>query len=210
MNKEFLKKCWKHPRWHSLMVLIIWIVSLTLLMGIVSILNMFSSPKEPVNRETNQKSNTMSYEEKWQKFARDNYTYTYTITKNEETVKYEGTVKEGIDSGYRERKDGIIRYSIENGIVYEILVNEKKEMQTLYENVEASLLNPTSIHELIKNIEANDIDILEENEKTTYNYSTQIEEESIKIQIVVEKEQIKNITIEKTNETYQLDFDFKD
>lgn len=209
MNKEFLKKCWKNPRWHSLMVLIIWIVSLTLLTGVVSILNMFSSPKETVNKETNQKSNATSYEEKWQKFASDNYTYTYTITKNEETIKYEGTVKEGINSGYRERKDGIIRYSIENGIAYEILVNEKNEIPTLYENVDASLLNPTSIFEIIQNISANDIDILEEKEKNTYNYSTQIEEENTKIQVIVDEEQIQNITIEKTNETYNLDFDFK-
>lgn len=208
MNKEFLKKCWKHPRWHSLMVLIIWIISLALLMGVVSILNLFSSPKETI-RETKQENNGLSYEEKWEKFENNDYTYTYIITQNEEMIKYEGNVKEGINSGYRERKDGIIRYSIENDIVYEVLVQEKKEIQTLYENVETTLLNPTSIYKMIKTISAEDTDILEEKEKTTYDYNMKIEEEDVKIQVIAEANQIKNITIEKISETYKLDFDFK-
>lgn len=208
MNKEFLKQCWKHPRWHSLMVLIIWMVALTILMGVVSIINMFGSSKEPVNRETKQENNGLSYEEKWEKFVSNDYTYMYTITQNEEMIKYEGNVKEGINSGFRERKDGIIRYSIENGLVYEVLVQEKKEIQTLYENIDATLLNPISIYELIKTISAEDTDILEEKEQTTYDYYTKIEEEDIKIQVIAEATQIQNIIIEKTKETYQLDFDF--
>lgn len=208
MNKEFLKKCWKHPRWHSLMVLIIWIIALALLMGVVSILNLFSSPKETI-RETKQENNGLSYEEKWEKFENNDYTYTYTITQNEEMIKYEGNIKEGINSGYRERKDGIIRYCIENGIVYEVVVNDKKEIQTLYENIDATLLNPTSIYEIIKTISAEDTDILEEKEQTTYDYNAKIEEEEVKIQVIAEATQIKNIMIEKANETYKLDFDFK-
>lgn len=208
MNKEFLKKCWKHPRWHSLMVLIIWIVVLALLMGVVSILNLFSSPKSSV-RETKQENNSMSYEEKWEKFENSDYTYTYIITQNEEMIKYEGNVKNDINSGYRERKDGIIRYSIENGIVYEVLMNDKKEIQTLYENVDATLFNPTSIYEIIKTIPVEDTDILEEKEQITYDYNTKLEEENVKIQTIANNNQIKSITIEKINETYKLDFDFK-
>lgn len=81
--------------------------------------------------------------------------------------------------------------------------------ETLYENIEADFLNPTSIHEIIKNAAANDLDILEEKERTTYDYHTQIKEENVKVQVITDNEQIKNITIEKTNETYILDFDFK-
>lgn len=208
MNKEFLKQCWKHPRWHSLMVLIIWIIALALLMGVVSILNLFSSPKETI-KETKQENSGLSYKEKWEKFENNDYTYTYTITQNEEMIKYEGNVKEGINSGYRERKDGIIRYSIENGIVYEVVVNDKKEIQTLYENVEATLLNPISIYEIIKTISAEDTDILEEKEQTTYDYNMKIEEEVVKLQVIADNTKIKSITIEKINETYKLDFDFK-
>ncbi len=89
MNKEFLKKCWKDKRWHSLMVLIIWIVSLSLLMGIVSMINLFTQPKTlPIITEMEKENNKISYEEMWNQFINKNYVYTYTITKEEEKIQY--------------------------------------------------------------------------------------------------------------------------
>lgn len=209
MNKEFLKKCWKNPRWHSLMVLMIWIVSLTILMGIVSILNQFGSYKEPIKKaQIQENENRISYEEMWKFFETKDYAFTYTISKYDEIVKYEGNVKEDTTTGYRERQDGIIRYSIEDGIVYENLVNDKKEIQTLYENVDESLLNTTYLYDFIKEIPASDTNIIEENEKTTYEYSTKMEEEAVKIMVITSDAQIQTITIEKDRETYTLAFDF--
>lgn len=211
MNKEFLKKCWKDKRWHSLMVLIIWIVSLSLLMGIVSMINLFSKPKTlPRITETKEENNKISYEQMWNQFINKNYAYTYTITKEEEKIQYIGTIKDGVESGYRERIDGITKYSIENDIVYEVLINDKIEIETLYENVEKDFLNPASIYEIIKTIPVSDTDILEEKEQTTYDYHTKIEEEDLKIIVVTNNIQIKNITIEKMNETYTLVFDFEE
>lgn len=208
MDKEFLKKCWKNPRWHSLMVLIIWIVSLSVLMGIVSIINQFSTPKETIQKEPVQESNhKFFYEEMWKLFETNDYAFTYTISKNGEVIKYEGNVKEGKTTGYRERNDGIIKYEIENNKHFQVLVDEKIEITNLYENVEESFLNPFSIYEKIKAIPIEDTDIIEEKEKTIYKYSTLIEEEKINICIITSETKIKNITIEKTNETYQLDFE---
>ena len=208
MDKEFLKKCWKNPRWHSLMVLIIWIVSLTILMGIVSILNQFGSPKETVQKEPIQENkNNISYEEMWKLFETNDYAFTYTVSKNEEVIKYEGNVKDGITTGYRERKDGIIRYSIEEGSTYENLMSDRKEIQTLYEYVNANLLNTTYLYNFIKEIPANDSDIIEENNKTTYEYNTELEEDTVKIVVIISDAQIETITIEKDNETYTLAFD---
>ncbi len=210
MNKEFFKKCWKHSRWHSLMVLLIWIVVLTLLMGIVSIINHFSSPKTlPIKTETKE-SSKISYEEMWNYFTSKDYAYTYTITKDVEIIKYTGTRKDGIDSGYRERTDGITKYSIENGTIYEVLINDKKEIETLYENVDKNYLNPTSVYEMIQTISANDTDILEEQEQTTYEYHTKIDEEDLKIVVITNHTQIKKIAIEKVKEIYALTFDFEE
>lgn len=210
MDKEFLKKCWKNPRWHSLIVLIIWIVSLTLLMGVVSILNQFGSPKETIKKEPIQENkNEISYEEMWNHFKNRDYTFTYTIIKNEEMIKYEGNVKDKIITGYRERQDGIIRYSIEDDIAYENLVNDKKEIQTLYENVDANLLDTTYLYNLIQEIPASNSDILEEKGQTTYEYTAKIKEENVRITVITSDVQIQNITIEKDeNETYTLAFDF--
>lgn len=206
MNKEFLKKCWKDPRWHSLLVLMIWIISLALLMGIVSIVNQFSPKKEVEKQEIREENNKKTYEEKWEDLLNGNYAFTYIIAKGNETIKYEGNVKEDKTTGYRERNDGIIKYEIENNKHFQILVDEKIEITNLYENVEENFLNPSSIYERIKKIPVENTDILEETENTIYKYSTQVEEEEIKIQVIATNTQIKNITIEKLKETYQLEF----
>ena len=204
MNKEFLKQCWKNPRWHSLMVLIIWIVSLTLLMGIVSIVNQFGSPKEPIKNET--KESKITYEDKWNNLLNSNYKFTYLVKIEDDTIKYEGTKNDNVISGYRERKDGIIKYTIENNIVYEILIDEKQVINTLYENLEENLFNLTYLYDLIKNIPANDSDIIEEDNITNYEYNTTLNEETIKIAVIEDQNQIKKIVILKENETYELEF----
>ena len=204
MNKEFLKKCWKHPRWHSLMVLMIWIVSLTLLMVIVSLVNQFS-PQKKKEEIPQMKTNEVSFEDKWNCFLKD-YSFKYIVTNTEGTVKYEGTVKGGITTGYRERLDGIIRYSIEDNLVYEIVLDEKKELTTLYENIDANLLDLSHIETLIQNIPIANSDILEEDEKTTYEYT--IAEENLKIVVITDDIQINKITLTKENETYELSFNF--
>lgn len=204
MNKEFLKQCWKNPRWHSLMVLIIWIISLTILIGIVSIINQFGSPKEPIKNETKESKTT--YEDKWNNLLNDNYEFTYLVKMENETIKYEGTKKDNVTFGYRERKDGIIKYTIENDIAYEVLIEEKCEINTLYENVEENLLNLTYLNDLIKSISANDSDILEEDNKTIYEYNTILNEENLKIIVIEDQTQIKKITIQKEKETYEFEF----
>lgn len=203
MNMEFLKKCWKHPRWHSLMVLLIWIVALALLMGVVSLANGLSGKKEQSKPNTKE-NEEMIYLEKWDLFKTNVYEFTYTITKPEETIKYNGTYKDGIVSGYRERKDGIIKYSIEEDITYENILNEKIAIDTLYENVEASFLNPISIYETIQNVREENIDILEERENTTYTYTL----EDTKIEIVTDAKKITKITITNKTDVYVLDFDY--
>lgn len=205
MNKEFLKKCWKHPRWHSLMVLIIWIVSLTLLMGIVTIVNQFSSPKDATKKEI-PKTNEVSYEVKWNRFSKEDYSFKYIVSTSEGTVKYKGTVTDEITTGYRERADGIIRYSIEDGIVYEILMEEKKEWNSLYENIDSDFVNLSYLEDFIQNIPASASDIVEEDKKTTYEYT--VIEENLKIVVITDEVQIESITIIKGNETYELSFAF--
>lgn len=205
MNKEFLKKCWKHPRWHSLMVLMIWIVSLTLLMGIVSLVNQFS-PQKKKEEIPQMKTNEISLEEKWNCFLKEDYTFYYLVTTETETVKYEGAVNKGITTGYRERLDGIIRYSIEDNLAYEMVLDEKKELTTLYENIDASLLDLSHIETLIQNIPVANSDILEEDKKITYEYT--VTEENLKIMVITDEAHIKNILIVKENETYSLSFDF--
>ncbi len=203
MNKEFIKKCWKHPRWHSLMVLFLWILILTLLIGIVSIANQVSPKK--VNESIQDKNRKIS-EENWLALQRDNYAFTYTIVKQDETIKYEGKVQNGITKGYRERQDGIISYTIEEGIAYENLVNQKKAISTLYENINSNFLNVFFLQKIVNDIPGENTDILEENDKITYEYKTSIDQEQIKIIVIMSEIQIQSITIETESEMYYLVF----
>ncbi len=205
MDKEFLKKCWKNPRWHSLMVLIIWIISLSMLMGIVAVINRFGGKKENVKVNI-QNAQEITYAEKWDLFLSSAYEFTYTITNNEEIIRYIGTCKEGIITGYRERKDGIIKYSIEDDIVYENVMNEKNKMDTLYENVEERFLNPISLYEIIQNVLEENIDILQEKERMTYEYML----ENYTIKVTTNEKEVTKITVTNDIETYVLDFKFID
>ena len=121
MKKEFIKKAWKNPRWHSLIVLIIWIVVLTILMGITTLIQKFSSPNTLNSSEVSKNS----YDEKFQRLIKSDYAFTYEINLNNEIIKYDGIKYENVINGYRERKDGIIKYIIQDGISYSILLNEK-------------------------------------------------------------------------------------
>lgn len=208
MNKEFLKKCWKHPRWHSLMVLILWIIVLSVLIGFVSIVNQLSPKKEvekKVNREENSK---VTYEEKWEDILNGNYTFTYLIKKEQETIKYEGSIKENKTTGYRERNDGIIKYEIENNKHFQVLVDEKLEIANLYENINENFISIPYLYELIKNISTNDIKIMKEKEKIIYEYNIEIESENTVVQVTIDDVKIKSITIQNQTEVYNLEFHF--
>lgn len=202
MNIEFLKKINKNPRWHSLMVLIIWIISLGILMSIVSIINLIDKPTVK-NHNTEEKIKedvtTISYEDKWQSLLNDNYVFNFTITNNTEIIKYNGIKKDNVINGYKEDKNKIIKYKIQNGLTYEILLNNEKIINNLYDFIDPFYIDVTYIYELIKNrsVEENEIDninILE------YNI------EDLKITIKENDKEIINILIDKLNISYNLEF----
>lgn len=201
MDKETLKKLWENKRTHSLIVLIIWIISLGLLMGVVTLINELSPKEKREIPKLEEKQKSLN--EKWENLLSQDYSFLYTIIKGEEVVKYEGSVVDGITSGYRERKDGIIRYYIEDDISYEVLMGEERKTDTLYENINANYINIKYIYELTK--DAYDEKVLN-NKEEKYTYKIKEENEEINISFKTDEKQIKEITIEKENEKYLLKF----
>ncbi len=202
MNKELIKKYWKDPKGHSLMLLLLWLVFLTFLIGIVSIANYFSPKREIMSQE----KTSMSYEDIWQNFLKKDFSYTYTISINEELIKFEGKVVENTNFGYRERKDGIVKYSIEDDKTYEILLEEKNEVFNLFENVNAYLLDLNYIYEFVSKIPIENTDIVDGQGKLLYKYYGELENDKIKITVVVSNTNITNILIEKLDDKYVLSF----
>ena len=128
MDKETLKKLWKNKRTHSLMVLIIWIVSLGLLMGVVTIMSELSPRNKNEIPKVEEKTTTKSKEEKLRDLQSDEYKMIFLVTAKDNTFKYEGTEQNDIVSGYKEDQTGIKKYRIENGKIYEIVLYQVTEI----------------------------------------------------------------------------------
>ncbi len=208
MDKESFKKYWENPRWHSLIVLIFWILGLGILMGIVTAINSFVSPEEKtiVENKELEEQEEYTYIDKWNDLLNGDYQFIYTIRNENETIKYEGTVSNSVVSGYRERNDGIIKYEIENDIAYTILVEDRIVIDHLYENVNSNFLNLSYLYNVTVNTPENILDAIEENEITSYEYSFLENEEEVKITVIEDVNQIKNIMVQSGNTIYELEY----
>ncbi len=204
MDKEFFKKCWKNPRWHSLMVLIIWIVSLSLLMGVVTIINEFKPQEKRENYKIEETQKGINYKEKLQDLLSDEYLMSFIVTKNDNTIKYEGTEYNEVVNGYKEDVSGITKYRIENGILYEVILDQVTEIESIYEEIISEFLDRNTLIAYI--LENEEEGIIDNKETSTYEYNLRYKEEKISINVVETKEFIEQITIESENENYQLTF----
>lgn len=204
MDKETLKKYWKNPRTHALMVLIIWIVSLGLLMGIVSILNELTPHQKRETTKTEEKQQKKSIKEKLQDLRSDELLMSFRVTAKENTFKYEGTEQNSVVNGYKEDKNGIKKYRIENEKIYEIVLDQATKIDTIYEEIIIDFLDRQKlISLLLKNEEES---IIDNKESSTYEYNLFYKEENVKINVVETKELIETITIESEKAEYQLTF----
>lgn len=197
-KKQILKKLWKNPRTHALMVMAIWIISLTFFAGIISLVSLLA-PKEEVVKEIKE----FTLEEKFNNLISSDYGFTYLITRNDDVIKYSGTSNKAIVEGYRERKDGIIKYKIENNISYEVKISEQVEIDNLYENINKDMLNVNYIYKLISNLIPNKI---KDGDREIYIYNTLLDDSGIKIEVDTNKEKVSKILITLENESYTLEF----
>lgn len=221
MNKDFLKKCWEDKRLHSLMILIIWIIVLTVLMGIIFLMGAINGSdtktETPTNEVETKKDNetkeeiptVLSYYEKLEKLSTNDYAFTYTITKYNEKIKYEGTKENNIIEGYKQDSTGIIKYKIQNQKVYQIFIDYTASISNLYENIDASLLDLNYVISMLKQVDDNDIVITEEENVTTYLYNLTENEEELEIIVTENNESIQEINIHRNNEMYELVYEEK-
>ena len=196
MNKEFLKKCWENKRTHALMVLILWMVVLSLLMGFTALLNQFSAPKNKIETKDEE---TISYDEIWKNLLNANYEFQYVVTLEDEKIEYNVKVEGKKISGYRENKEGILKYEIEDDISYELVMGERKPLETLYENVNKDYFSLDSLYVLLKDTPVEEEDLL-----YTYEMNGNVD-----IQVLLSKEnKIQKITIQEENTVYELNFTY--
>lgn len=119
-----------------------------------------NAEKEPINNEeTNKEDNwsldTLSLEtlNKYQEDLNNIYDYNYEVTINNEKYIYSGTKTKIDNKGYKESKNGIIKYYIDNTGTYQETTTDKALINNLYEGLEENYLNPLYILDIIKTLE---------------------------------------------------------
>lgn len=189
-----LNKMWHDKRGKAILKLWIWFAFFCVMGILLVIMSIFNKPTNNVNIPkdpvTNPEVNYLSLNEMWDKLFQDGYDYRIQITNKEtnEITLYQGSKKDEIDTGYRESKIGIIKYRIEQGHIYQILVDTEEEIASIYEEEEDAYLNLRTLRSNLNNIIPEERKsgtmreiIYQNNEVTTTIHTTANEITSIRI-----------------------------
>ena len=209
-NKKTFKELWNNKRTHALIVLGIWFAIFAFLFLVLGVASLFQSTKTlPIKEEETPKIVQPNIPKMLENLISSNYTFEYQITKQViqeeiETVQhysYTGTVENGITTGYYESSTGIIKYTIEDGVYYQINNEEKIENNDIISLEDRNILDLNSLLTKIKEYTSTYNE--EEN-----NYHYEITEETInyEIQIATEGSNIKTIIIKSDLAEYNLQF----
>lgn len=144
MNKEF----WKSTRGKSLLKLIGWFIFIILVYALIMVLGnqeVSSSEEKIDNDTTNVENEKVSLDIR----AKD-YDFKYVINTNNQIIVINGSIKDGIESGYKETTDGIIHYFKEEGKIYQDILGQKQEITDFYNDIEKEFLNYQTFYPIIE------------------------------------------------------------
>jgi len=167
--------------------------------------------KDESKEEENKKAEQILTEEKAKEIINElkNHTYDYEIkvTQKEITYTYSGHKEPNLETGYKESKEGIIKYIIDNTGTFQEIQGEKTPITNLYEGLDLNYMVWDNLFEQVGNIEYY---LTEENENLVYHMASEI----INIYLTMTKEhQVTNIKIIQEESEYTdsfiYDFEFK-
>lgn len=154
-KKNVLKEMWNTEKGKALLKLGMWF----LFFCVIGILLLFSSSDQNLEPESKEPSSTKENAE-WinidtmlETLMQSDYKYQISIESMEgsEPIIYNGERKDGIDTGYRESKIGIIKYKIVDGKTFQVLVDEDIEIDNLFQEEDQNYVNIWNVKEQIQN-----------------------------------------------------------
>lgn len=145
----------------------------------------------------------LSYLDKQKKFENNDYDFEYEIT-GSMTREYAGSKESEIIEGYRLTEDEIIKYSIEDGIVYKKTVGSKIVMEDLYKDLDATLFDFESLFSKL-NATKSRIEKIED-EKIYYYEETDVG----RVVVYTDEKEIEKIEIDQDSIKYTMTFEFDD
>lgn len=153
------------------------------------------------NESSDYTTKTLTYLEKQKKLYEGEYDFTYKIS-GEITLQYSGTYKKGLVTGYKQSSTETVRYKIENGTSYKLLLDSEEIYTDLYLGLDEKLFDLKGVFELL-NSKSTIIDRKEEDNKS-YTYQNI---NGYNFIIDLNDTEIKKITIE--NEVLKYEFSFE-
>lgn len=197
---------WKTDRGKSLTKLLLWILFIVIVLGAFIMqekdnIDEYQMPSNEVKDEENQvnDNNFKKYSDMQDELLNNNYLYKYVITNNEEKVMFTGIKNDNEDTGYKETKDGIIKYQIIDGIVSQINMDEITNIDNLYENIDSNYLD---ISLLFNNLSEYLYSTKKEDSKRTITY----DKDGYKVSVITNMENIEKIEITVDEWIYELNF----
>lgn len=204
-EKRTFKELWQDKRMHAVIVLGLWFLFFIIVFLILGIISLFTPNKEvnpPIKEETKEEvpANIVNLLEN---LKNSNYQFNYTVTNNESTITYNGNCENGEIIGYFENGEGIKKYTVKDGIYYQIIKEERIEDINLISDFDKPNLDINTIIEKIKEYEKN-LEPLQEENVYTYDFLNDVG--IYKIQVTVTDSLISKIGIQADTTYYELAF----
>ena len=144
-----MEEFWKTKRGQALKKLGIWGAFLLIVLFVVTVFDdntvADNDKKEEIIDEVEVNNNDLLKE-----LLNSNYEYEYNITVGDKEYTFVGEYSQGIDKGYKESDEEIIKYEIENGIVYQIVKKQRIEIDNFYNELNKDYLDLSFINILLE------------------------------------------------------------
>lgn len=160
-----------------------------------------SYSKEPSSESETVEDKEISFLKKQEKLISGKYEFMYKIETDDATIQYYGEYDAKTVEGLRETEDDLIKYSIEDGIVYKHIFDEKEIFDGLYLDFDSSLFDIERLFNKLNSTTA----IIEKKEKEkTYNYVL----DEYKYTVFASNLEITKIEIETSDVKYTFEYTY--
>ena len=129
-----------------------------------------------------------------------NYDYKYEITLEDTKYIFNGTKKDDIETGYKETKEGVVKYYIDSTGIYEDKLTEKVPLNNLYENLDLNYLN---FNNLMKTLDMEMV-LISSTDLLIYDMASEV----VDYQIALADKDLKYIKITGSNSDYAPSYEY--
>ncbi len=129
------------------------------------------------------------------------YSFSYEVKLGEKTVTFTGTFEEGSVRGSKETEDELVQYEIEEGTAYQVDLQGRVPLASLYEGMDAEFFDFESVFATLNRTNAS---IAKDGDKKIYKYTV----EGTEYAVTVASEYICEIVVLRDDQKYTFSFEF--